>query len=685
VNPYLAVARSATWRQAAAVRGFPVDGAHLPSTTIRQKRPFAARFRSSSGAPPVAPPEATMKTFRNLSLMLLAGAALLSAQTGFAQTQGSTKGPGVVVTATRVPTDPARVASSTTVITAEEIERRQLRSLPEILQTVPGIVVVQSGGTGQITSVFSRGTESNHTLFLINGVEAADPSSNATFSIEHLLVGDIERVEIIRGPQSVLYGSDAIGAVVNIITRRGAGAPSLSGRIEGGSFGTLSGSAGVSGAHGPLDYALSANRFHTDGVSSFSERVGGGENDAYDNVGATANLGYAPNELVTLRGFAKLLSADVEFDEFGNESGPHIDSRQAFGRAEAEFNLLDGLWVPTVALSATHVNRETKEALFGGEFTGSKIKLELQNDFYVSDQHTITLGGESEWDHGQSEEAFLGFDEELRNQAVYVQDQFAFWNRLFGTVGARLDHHSEFGSEVTWRIAPAYLLRETGTKLKASYATGFKAPSLEDLFGGDGTGFIVGNPDLQPEKSRGWDVGFEQSLFGDRVSFGATYFRNEIEDLIAVDFLTPPPVRPENVAEAETWGVESFIAVTPVERVTVRLDHTWLKTRDQVANADLIRRPEHKLNLDVAYRPTEEVTLSLDVLYVGKREDGDFVTFARIKEDPYTVVSLAGSWQARSNLRLFGRVENLFDEEYENPNGFGHAGIGFFAGLEARL
>ena len=627
-----------------------------------------------------------MRTFQNLSLTLLAGTALFWAQPGFAQTPGSTRGPGVVVTATRVPTDPARVASSTTVITAEEIERRQFQSLPQILQAVPGIAVVQSGGTGQITSVFSRGTESNHTLFLINGVEAADPSSNATFSIEHLLVGDIERVEIIRGPQSVLYGSDAMGAVVNVITKRGAGAPSLIGRVEGGSFGTISGNAGVSGAQGPLDYALSANRFHTDGVSSFSKRVGGGENDAYDNIGATANLGYTPSELVTLRGFAKVLSADVEFDEIGNESGPHIDSRQAFGRAEAEFDLLDGLWVPTLGLSGTHVNRETKEALFGGEFIGTKIKLDLQNDFYVSDEHTITLGGESEWDHGESEEAFLGFDEDLRNQAVFIQDQFSFWNRLFGTIGARLDHHSEFGSEATWRIAPAYLIHETGTKLKASYGTGFKAPSLEDLFGGDGTGFIVGNPDLTPEKSRGWDVGFEQNLWGDRIAFGSTYFRNEIEDLIAIDFSTGlPPFRPENVSNAETWGVESFFAVTPIQAITVRLDHTWLKARDQDQNADLVRRPEHKLNLDVAYRPIEEVTLSLGVLYVGKREDFDFVTFARVKEDPYTVVSLAASWQALPNLRLFGRVENLLDEDYEDPNGFGHPGIGVFAGLEARL
>jgi vitamin B12 transporter len=687
VNPYLAVARSATWRQAAAVRGFPVDGAHLPSTSNRQKRRLPARFRSSSGAPAVAPPEATMMTFRNLSLALLAGTALFFAETGLAQTQGSTKGPGVVVTATRVPTDPARIASSTTVITAEEIERRQLRSVPELLQAVPGLAVVQSGGTGQITSVFSRGAESNHTLFLINGVEAADPSSNATFSIEHLLVGDIERVEVIRGPQSVLYGSDAIGAVVNIITKRGAGAPSMVGKLEGGSFGTISGSAGVSGAEGALDYAVSANRFHTDGVSAFSKRIGGGENDAYDNLGATANLGYRASELLTLRGFAKLLSADVEFDEFGNEAGPHIDSRHAFGQAEAELNLLDGLWVPTLGLSATHVNRETKDALFGGEFTGSKIKLDLQNDFYVSDQHTITIGGESEWDHGEGRGGFPVFDEDLRNQALYAQDQFAFWNRLFGTIGARLDHHSEFGSEVTWRIAPAYLIHETGTKLKASYGTGFKAPSLEDLFGGDGTGFIAGNPDLQPEKSRGWDAGFEQSLFEDRLSFGSTYFRNEIEDLITiVSFTAPPPIQPENVSEAETWGIESFIAVTPVETVTLRLDHTWLKTRDQQGNADLLRRPEHKLNLDVSYRPTEKVTLSFDVLYVGKREDVNAVApFGRVKEDPYTVVSLSGSWQVRSNLRLFGRVENLLDEDYEDPSGFGQPGIGVFAGLEARL
>ena len=622
---------------------------------------------------------------RTLSAFLLAGTAALCPELGSAQTTGSTRGPGVVVTATRVPTDPAHIASSTTVIMAEEIERRQFQSLPEVLQAVPGLAVVQSGGTGQLTSVFSRGTDSNQTLFLINGVEATDPSSNSTVQIEHLMVDDIERVEVVRGPQSVLYGSDAIGAVVNIITKRGAGAPSIGGTVEGGSFGTISGSAGVNGAEGRFDYALNANRFHTDGISAQSKRVGGGENDAYDNIGATANLGFMPNELLALRGFVKLIDADTEIDEIGNESAPHIDYRQVIGGTEAEATFLEGLWVATLGLSATHLNRETKEALFGGEFTSSKIKLDLQNDFYVSDQHTITVGGESEWDHGEGQEGFPVFDEDLRNQALFVQDQFAFWNRLFGTVGARLDHNSEFGDEVTWRVAPAYLIHETETKLKASYATGFKAPSMEDLFGGDGTGTFIGNPDLQPEKSRGWDAGFEQRLFEDRVSFGATYFHNKIEDLIAIDFSGVPPFQPENVSEAETWGIESFIAVTPVERVTIRLDHTWLKTRDQQTNADLLRRPEHKVNLDVAYRPIDEVTFSFDVLYVGKRDDVDAVTFARVKEDPYTVLSVAASWQVREHLRVFGRVENLLDEDYENPNGFGQPGIGFFAGLQARL
>ena len=180
----------------------------------------------------------------SLRLLLAGTATLCHANRLRPDSTGSTRGPGVVVTATRVPTDPARIASSTTVITAEEIERRQFQSLPEVLQAVPGLAVVQSGGPGQLTSVFSRGTESNHTLFLINGVEATDPSSNTTFQIEHLLVDDIERVEVVRGPQSVLYGSDAIGAVVNIITKRGAGAPSVGGTVEGGSFGTISGSGG---------------------------------------------------------------------------------------------------------------------------------------------------------------------------------------------------------------------------------------------------------------------------------------------------------------------------------------------------------------------------------------------------------------------------------------------------------
>lgn len=619
-------------------------------------------------------------------LILLFGAAMLAAETALAQAGDSSRGPGVVVTATRVPTDPARLASSTTVITAAEIERRQFQSLTDILQAVPGLAVVRSGGFGQQTSIFSRGTESNHTLFLINGVEATDPSSTGgIFQFEHLLIEDIERVEIVRGPQSVLYGSDAIGAVINVITRRGAGDPSLGGAVEGGSFGTISGRAGFGGSNAGFDYALDVNRYHTDGVSALSERIGGDEDDAYDNAGVTANLGYAPEEALRLRGFAKLVEADTEIDPFVDDPDAHIETRQIFARAEAESDLLDGLWVPRIGLDVTHHDRKSRDFGTEDEFTGSKIKLDLQNDFYVSDQHTLTLGGESEWERGQAD-AFFSFDERIETQAIFVQDQFAFWNSLVGTVGARLDHHSEFGSELTWRIAPAYLIEGTGTKLKASYATGFKAPSLEDLFGGDGSGTFIGNPDLQPEKSRGWDAGVEQALWDGRVSFGTTYFRNEIEDLIAIDFSTGvPPFQPENVSEAETWGLESFIAVAPLEILILRLDHTWLKTRDQSENAELLRRPRHKLNLDASLKASDAVTLSLDVLFVGKREDVDAVTFGRVDEDAFTVVSLAASWQVLERLRLFGRVENLLDEDYENPNGFGQPGIGFFAGLQARL
>ncbi|HXV23305.1 MAG TPA: TonB-dependent receptor [Alphaproteobacteria bacterium] len=620
--------------------------------------------------------------FRPLPVILLTGAAILCAGTK-AQSADAAKGRGVIVTATRVPTDPSRIASSNTIITAEEIERRQFQSLPEILQAVPGLAVTQSGGIGQQASIFSRGTESNHTLFLINGVEATDPSSTGgIFQFEHILVEDIERVEVVRGPQSVLYGSDAIGAVVNVITRRGAGDPSFRGAVEGGSFGTISGRAGVAGSEGAFDYAFDANRYHTDGISAFSERIGGEEDDAYDNYGATTNLGFTPNEVLTLRGFLKLVDSDTEIDPGTDDPDAHIDILQTFGRAEAELNLLDGLWVPRLGLSATNQDRKSRDFGTEDEFTGTKFKLDLQNDFYVSDQHTLTLGGESEWDRGEAD-GFSSFDERIQTQAVFAQEQFAFWDRLVGAVGARLDHHSEFGTEVTWRVAPAYLIEETGTKLKASYGTGFKAPNLEDLFGGDGV-FVVGNPDLQPEESRGWDAGFEQSLFDDRLAFGSTYFYNKIDNLIAIDFNVLPD-QPENVDEAKTWGLESFIAIRPLESVAIRLDHTWLNAEDENTGEDLVRRPRHKLNLDLAYTPIEVVTVSLGILYVGKRDDFDAVTFERIEEDGYTVVSVAGSWQIMENLRLFGRIENLLDEDYENPNGFGQPGIGVFAGLAARL
>ncbi|MCZ6720170.1 MAG: TonB-dependent receptor, partial [Proteobacteria bacterium] len=316
----------------------------------------------------------------------------------------------------------------------------------------------------------------------------------------------------------------------------------------------------------------------------------------------------------------------------------------------------------------------------------SKLKFDWQGDVYVLDDQIVTFGLETEEEEIDSNSQFSsGFtsatEEKARTDAAFVQGKFAYADRLFGTVGVRIDDHELFSSEETYRITGAYLLRETGTKLKATYGTGFKAPTLFQLFAVSSFfGFRIfrGNPDLQPETSKGWDAGFEQSLFDRRLSFGATFFRNDIENLVesSPDFTTLI-----NVGEAETWGVETYVAAELDENLTARADYSYIRAQDAIEGDELLRRPKHKASASVVYSPLPGVHVVLDTLFVGRRADIDAVTFARITDPSFSVTNLALAYEFLDGWRLFGRIENMFDRNYQDPDGFAQRGIGGFAGV----
>ncbi len=621
----------------------------------------------------------------------------------------------LVVTATRLATQRGRIASSVSVITREEIQRRQFRSVTDALRTVPGVHVVRTGGPGQQTSVFMRGANSNHTLVLIDGIEVSDPSSpNGAVDFSNLWLDNVERIEVVRGPQSTLYGSDAIGGVIQIFTRRGEGELHGAAEIEGGSDNTFNQKANAAGATDQVDYSFGVTRIDTDGDSVTPSRLRDGvsaEDDNYENWTASARAGIAVSNSVQMNFFGRYIDSDTKLDpELATSFGGTTEDRDAklsqttwLLRGEATAQLMDGLWEMTLASSYTDYNRNNRndrqmpsETLTRTNFDGDKLKFEIKNDFYVADEHVLTLGLETEKENMDSGgfSDFGGFvvgeesNADTRNSAVYTQDQFSYGDSLFGTVGLRYDDNQDYGSEVTYRFAPVYLYRRTGTRFKGSAGTGFKSPTLfqTDGFTPNNFGsFYRGNPDLDAEKSFGWEAGFEQELWGSRMNFGLTWFESKIDDLAQVVFDASFNSTYENIDEADIKGAEAFIHVQPFKPVLGRINYTYTDAEDNKTNDKLLRRPKHKFDVDLEIRATSRATVTLALNVVSDYNDISRRSGGVIKGDDYAVANLAAEYRLDKKWRLFGRVENLTDEHYEPADGFQESDRGAFAGVELRL
>ncbi len=607
----------------------------------------------------------------------------------------------IVVTATRLETPAREVASSVTVIDSEEIERKQKRFVSDLLREVPGVNVVQSGAAGQPAQVFIRGGKSEHTLVLIDGIEANDPfTPGRTFNFGNLTTENVERIEVLRGPQSTLYGSDAIGGVINIITRKGRG--ELSGFVsaEAGSRDTYRTAVGVSGGTQLVNYSLSLSRFDTRGISAADGGLAGNdEKDGYENTTFSSRLGWTPSEVFGLDLILRYADGEGDLDQmggaFGDDPNYVFDDEEFFGRLQASLSLMDGRWEQKFGVSFTDYDRRFRDdfdpahpmTALRSDFRGQLLKFDWQSDFYLSDQHTLTIGLETEEESGRSklfsESMFGPFtsiipEKEARTNSAYVQDQVSLGDRFFATVGVRVDDHEEFGSETTYRVAPAYLIEETGTKLKASWGTGFKAPTLFQLFSS------FGNPDLDPETSEGWDVGIEQQLCGGRVVVGATYFRNDFDDLIDYN---PATMTYFNISSADSRGVELAASYRASEDLSFRASYTRQSTEDNSTGEDLLRRPRDQAAFDVNYTWCEKTNINLNLVYVGERDDLNFAAWpaTRVELDSYFLVNIAAAHDVSDRVQIFGRVDNVLDEDYQEVFGFGTPGIGFFGGIRLRF
>ncbi len=601
-----------------------------------------------------------------------ASISLAAGKAGRAQGAGAVAtAPETVVTATRIPTPVDEIAGSVRVITAEDIERNQYRTVAEALRRQTGLSVIRSGGPGKQTSVFSRGGESNHTLVLIDGVEIGDPGApDGGIDFAHVLTQDVERIEVLYGSQGVLYGSDAIGAVINVVTRRGEGPPEGSAFVEGGSFATLNGGAGLRGRSGRFDYAVSAQTLRVGGLTARSLPD---DDDGYENHTVGGKLRFAPDSGVELDGVVRYVHSYNEFDHEFDVSPSRNDrtvAEQIYARGQVLVRSFGGRAEHRLGIAWTQHDRRNRAESSRSDYPGAKLKFDLRNDLRVVDGHVATVGLETGREAIDPTGPYVAPKADARTDAVYVQNRIAR-GPFFAALGGRLDDHESFGVEPTWRAEAGYAFAGTGVRIRGSYATGFKAPSLSELFAS------WGNPALKPEESRSWEIGFDRTFAEGRAEFGLTWFGSAIDDLIGYDGEAQKSV---NVDEAEISGVEVFARAALGRGVRVGADFAYTRSVDGKTGADLLRRPRRKASVEIATTPLDDLSLSVAGLYVGERAE-----YGGARSPAYVTARVAASWRLTDRVDLTGRIENLFDRDYEDPAGYPQPGIGAFAGLKTRF
>jgi vitamin B12 transporter len=610
----------------------------------------------------------------------------------------------IIVTATRLASDPSRVAESVSIITAEQARDSQKLALSDLLTTVPGVTVSRTGGLGKQTSLFIRGAESEHTLVLIDGVKLNDPSSpGGGYDFADLMVNDIARIEVLRGAQSALWGSQAIGGVVNIITPVPAGPLSTTSSAEYGSFGT--GEATVEAQAGTDRFAWRAGGSYltTDGISAFDENLGGREDDGYRRVAAQVRALWYISDAVTadVRSYWWRGRSDIDGfppPNFSLADTPEYSTTSEWvSYAGINIDALDGKLKHRLGVAHTDIDRENTNPALTVPTTfdanGRNTRLEYQGTLQITDGLSTVFGierEESRFETASPNEVApnpVPLRNELRLDSVYGLVQFSPVQPVTLTAGLRYDDHETFGSNTAAQAGAAWTVTPS-TLLRAGYGEGFKAPTLYQLFSEYGT------PSLAPEESEDWDVGIEQRL-GESVVVSATYFDRDTENM--VDFvscfgssLPQCAIQPfgfyENVARTHADGVELGLSAQLTESLRFDANYTDLNAENASQGPnfgkELRRRPGESANAAISYRWSIPLTTTLAAQYMGRSFENASNT---VVLDDYVLVDLRASYELTGGWEIYGRVENLLDEEYETARRYGSIGRGIYAGFRAEF
>jgi vitamin B12 transporter len=602
----------------------------------------------------------------------------------------------VVVTATKSETPAEQLGATVTVIDGTEIESRHYPTIDDALRGVPGVDIRRSGSFGKTAAISIRGANANQVQVLVDGVRVKSPTLGQV-DLADIAPELIERIEIIRGPQSTIYGADAIGGVVHIITRRGSGPPSAYASQEVGNNDTLRSRAGVSGSWRWFDYALGFYHLESNGQTI---------NDGMNQDAAAARFGLTLPWGNTRIGVAVRYNktdtgVPIEFVGNPNPIVPTIDpnTRQETETytATLDVHTRPVSWWEGVLRASRYVNNQAfidppdpftcPPATFGppcdfpGRFNVSRNELEALSHFHAGTWSTSTLG--IEW---REEDADVrgtnAFTPHTETVSGLFQQQFRFFDRLFMSAGVRVEDNSAFGRSTTERGSLAYLVKEWGTRVHGGAGSGFRAPTFNDLFF---PGFS--NPGLKPEKSFSWDVGVDQKLWQNRLRLGLTYFQTKFTDLIVccTPLPGPPFATTANVGRARSAGIEFVSEVEIVDNLVAALNYTYTDTENLITDRLLPREPRHRWNVRLTWEPVRRLSLFTEVHVVTKQ----FETLGNVYNSGYTRVDIGGTYRLFNryaflkSLDLTARIQNLLDEGYAEVRGFPAPGVQALVGLRA--